>query len=519
MVINGLDTVYPGVTVNGMDISGMDKQEAAASLTDVQVAATVSMPNGDSFIVTAQDVGIDVSPEAMAELAMQQGRSGNIISNTAAYLSKSSRDIMDILKAELDPAAVKSAVEPHVDSYNTAVGGAAYEINGNKLTVLKGAGQMSTDAETISQLVMDTLSASFDAASPMESEFTLSDVKPVSIQSIYDSVFVEAANASYDAATGGIKPSVTGVHFDKTAAQTVYDAADMGDTVTIDLIFTEPEIKAEKAEDLLFRDVLYSCATYLTNYYNRNNNIRLAAAAIDGYVLKPGETFSFNDVVGERTTAKGYLEGTSYIGGKAVPDVGGGICQVSSSLYCCAVYTDLEIVDRSNHMFTVSYLPLGIDATVNWGTCDFQFKNNTDFPIKIEAYIDEEAWDLVVNFHGTKLDDIYAEVTYEIAGVHDYETKEEEDPTLKPGERKLDTSGFYGYLVYTYRSWYTGDGELIETEFLDVSDYSACDEIYLVGPKLPEGENPGENAGENQGTTTPDPAPETPSEGTETPAE
>lgn len=501
----------------------MDKQEVAASLADVNVAATVSMPNGDSFTVNAQDVGIDVSSENIAELAMQQGRGGNIISNTTAYLAKSPCDIMDILKEKLDLAAVKAAVTPHVDAYNEAVGGAAYEINGSKLTVLKGAGQMSTDAETISQLVMETLSASFDAASPMETAFTLGDVKPVSIQSIYDSVFVEAANASYDAATGGIKPSVTGVHFDKTAAQTAYDAAGIGDTVTIDLIFTEPEIKAEKAEDLLFRDVLYSCATYLTGYYNRNNNIRLAAAAIDGYVLKPGETFSFNDVVGERTTAKGYLEGTSYIGGKAVPDVGGGICQVSSSLYCCAVYTDLEIVDRSNHMFTVSYLPLGIDATVNWGTCDFQFKNNTEFPIKIEAYIDEDAWDLVVNFHGTKLDDIYAEVTYEIVGVHDYETKEEEDPTLEPGERKLETSGFYGYLVYTYRSWYTGDGELIETEFLDVSDYSACDEVYLVGPKLPESENPGENAGENTGentgTETPAPAPETPSEGAETPAE
>ena len=310
----------------------------------------------------------------------------------------------------------------------------------------------------------------------------------MSIQDIYNGVFIAPANAAYDPATGGIFPSVTGVSFDIPSAKSVYEKAALGETVTIDLIFTEPEIVAQNADELLYRDVLHSVSTYLTSFYNRTNNIRLAAAAINGYILEPGETFSFNDTVGQRTKAKGYLEATSYIGGKSVPDVGGGICQVSSSLYCCAVYTDLEIVDRSNHMFPVAYLPLGIDATVNWGTCDFKFKNNTDFPIMIEAYIDEDAYDLVVTFHGTKLDNRYAKCTYQIVDVYNFKTIEKEDPKIPQGKTEVETEGVTGYLVYTYRSWYDGNDELIETEFLASSDYDKRDKVVLIPVPLPEPE-------------------------------
>jgi vancomycin resistance protein YoaR len=113
------------------------------------------------------------------------------------------------------------------------------------------------------------------------------------------------------------------------------------------------------------------------------NNIALAAKKIDGVILNPGEEFSYNGTVGQRTESAGFKKAGAYANGKVVQELGGGICQVSSTLYCAVLYANLEITDRTCHYFPVDYLPSGLDATVSWKSPDFKFKNNRDYPIKL----------------------------------------------------------------------------------------------------------------------------------------
>jgi hypothetical protein len=208
------------------------------------------------------------------------------------------------------------------------------------------------------------------------------------------------------------------------------------------------------------------------------NNVTLAAEAINGLILNPGETFSFNESVGQRTSAKGYKEAGAYAGGKTVQEIGGGICQVSSTLYDCVLYADLEVVARSNHMFVVTYLPYGNDATVNWGTVDFKFKNNTDYPIRVETEVVERK--LTIKLHGTKLDDHYIKVEYVTISSAGFNTIEMEDASVAPGTSQVDTSGHGSLAVETYKYFYDGAGALLEKTFIARSSYRAQDRIILV---------------------------------------
>lgn len=150
-----------------------------------------------------------------------------------------------------------------------------------------------------------------------------------------------------------------------------------------------------------FSDVLGSKTTYYnSSVKGRSTNIRLATEAIDGTVLQPGETFSLNGVVGRRTAAKGYQTAIIFQNGKQVEGLGGGVCQVSSTVYGAVLYADLQVTERSSHQFQVSYTPVSQDAAVYYGSQDFQFVNDTDNPIKIAASASNGS--LTVTIYGTK---------------------------------------------------------------------------------------------------------------------
>ena len=139
-----------------------------------------------------------------------------------------------------------------------------------------------------------------------------------------------------------------------------------------------------------YGQTLGTCTTkFAQSNTNRNTNIQLATKACNGYVLQPGATFSFNTVVGQRTKARGYKEAGVYVNGQTDTGVGGGICQVSSTLFNAALESNMTIVARRAHSLPVSYLPRGRDATVSWGGPEFKFKNPYDFPVMIGTYYDK----------------------------------------------------------------------------------------------------------------------------------
>lgn len=221
--------------------------------------------------------------------------------------------------------------------------------------------------------------------------------------------------------------------------------------------------------------------SYGTSSSERSYNIELATKAINGTVLLPGETFSYNDVVGERSKERGYKDASVIVADKIEPGVGGGICQVSSTLYQAVLRTGLKSVERANHSLPVGYMTKGLDATVAWGGIDYKFKNTYDFPIYIEGINVNRT--LIFNIYGdssinNRTYDIYSEILQTI----EPKTQTIDDPNLFEGETRVESQAQQGYKVKSYRKTYE-NGKLINTEVLATDTYNAVNGVIKKGTK------------------------------------
>lgn len=209
----------------------------------------------------------------------------------------------------------------------------------------------------------------------------------VPVNALAQELDAEPVNDTPDRKTGGICPGNYGRRLEKSALEEGLKTLKWGQTFTLPLTYPAPEILGE---DALYQDVLGEYETKHNTNENRNNNLRLLCQALDGYVLRPGETFSYNQVVGERTRERGYLPAPAYSRNRLTDAVGGGVCQGSTTLYNCVLLADLEVVFRACHGAKVTYVPYGLDATVNYLTTDFRFRNQFHFPVKIQAEVTDE---------------------------------------------------------------------------------------------------------------------------------
>ena len=223
--------------------------------------------------------------------------------------------------------------------------------------------------------------------------------------------------------------------------------------------------------------------TTTTKNNNRNTNIKLSAAAINGVTVLPGETFSFNKTVGERTATKGYKEAAAISGGQSRDEIGGGVCQTSSTLFNAVARANLEIVDRSPHAWPSSYVEKGFDATVNWPDLDFQFRNNTDWPIFILAGYENRK--VTVNIYGMSLG---ADVKIDLESIVTKTFPKPEginyvvNTKLAPGESKKTVTARPGYEVQTWKVWYQGKQET-RRELLFTTTYKAYQETVEYNPQ------------------------------------
>ena len=223
--------------------------------------------------------------------------------------------------------------------------------------------------------------------------------------------------------------------------------------------------------------------TTTTSDGKRNTNIQLSAEAISGKTVLPGEIFSFNATTGERTAAKGYQEAPAISGGQSKDEVGGGVCQTSSTLFNAVARADLEIIERNPHAWPSHYIEKGFDATVNWPGLDFKFKNNTEWPVFIIAGYSKRK--VTVNIYGMSLGsdvriDLESEVVRTIPKPEG--TNYVINTSLAPGESKKTVTGRQGYEVNTWKVWYQGNRE-IKREILFKTTYRAYQETIEYNPK------------------------------------
>lgn len=198
----------------------------------------------------------------------------------------------------------------------------------------------------------------------------------------------------------------------------------------------------------------------------RVHNIKLAASFLHGRKIAPGEALSLNHIIGDTTPEKGYREAPVIIGGELLPGYGGGICQISSTLYNAVLLADLEIIERHNHQLAISYLPPGRDATMEYGARDFIFRNNQDHYILIHAVVYDEK--LTCRLFGASMDKEINIETIEIEK-HPPATKHRVDPELPPGEKRVE-EGVPGYIVEVWKNIYMNE-ELISSKKISVDQY------------------------------------------------
>ena len=239
-------------------------------------------------------------------------------------------------------------------------------------------------------------------------------------------------------------------------------------------ISVEPQVllaQVTKAELMNSFRMISSYTTSTTSNSNRNTNVDLSAQAINGVTVNPGETFSFNRTTGQRTPEKGYKEAAAISGGQSVPEVGGGVCQTSSTLFNAVARANLEIVDRSPHAWPSNYVEKGMDATVNWPDLDFKFRNNTDWPIFIVArYANRK---VTVELYGMSLGD---GVSIDLESVTTYtreppkEINYVQNTSLPKGTQKTTIEARTGYTVETWQIWYQ-NGREVDRKLLCTSNY------------------------------------------------
>ncbi len=297
-----------------------------------------------------------------------------------------------------------------------------------------------------------------------------------------------AVNAKFTTSSGRVTiiPSQTGIgpDIEDLAKSLTVELTDESSDRTVELrtAKTEPEITTEKAQAMGIKERI---STYTTTYSPGNkqrvNNIHLLGDALDGALIPPGGTFSFNERAGERTAAKGYQEAPAIVNGKLVPQLGGGVCQVGTTIFNAVFESGLPVVARRNHSFYIDHYPRGRDATVSWGGPDFRFKNSTEHWLLVSVSYTNSS--ITVSLYGTDPGyDVKAEVG-EWRDIKPFRTEEIKDPTMPEGSRVVEDSGVDGKSI-TVKRIVSKDGKVISTDTF-VSNYKPHTQVVRVGTKKP----------------------------------
>lgn len=481
--LNGV--IVNNVYVAGVNLGGMTQAQAMEA-----IQANSDAYNKSTMVVNVMDTQVTLSPAYLGKLniraavkdAYKYGNTGSQARREEERRIAAAKGyIVDITPyLDLDEDAIKRALSELGNTYNTALTQSKYEVTGeapnHKLIVTLGVPEYGLDLNKLYQQVLDAYNR-FEFV--VEGECGMIEPDPIDLETILSGYYVAPQDATFDPKTFEVVEGKDGYGFDIEAVRQQLKDAAYGSTVEIAFAPIAPKVTSQDLSEMLYRDTL---ATYTAEHdsdKDRDVNLRLACEAINGKVLLPGDVFSYNEVLGQRTSAKGYRPGKSYSGNETVETIGGGICQVSSALYYCALVSDLKILARESHGFVTSYMPLGMDATVSWGSLDFRFKNTTDYPIRIEA--SASGGTTTVTLVGTDTRDYYVEMEYEVLNTYDYAlTYKALDANNSQGLRNGDyiEEPYVGYDVKTYRCKYNKETkQLLSRDFEDDSNYRSRDGI------------------------------------------
>ena len=474
--------IVSGVSINNVDISNLSRDDALQKL-NLQLARNTANEltithNDYSTTLKLSDIQSSFDFESAINDAYSIGRSEkNVFINNAKIISTFFH------KTNINPTTSYNSdiLNNEINRINNElpdkVTNSSYKIENNNLIISNSSNgtriQNNLFYDNILNCILNN-NTSFEI--PVE-QF---EADTVDIEAIYNEIHKDPIDAYYSTNPYEIHKEEDGLDFAISLNEAKKIVSQDQETFTIPLKVLKPKVTVKSLGQEAFPDLLASYSTtYSTGNYNRSTNISLAARSVNGYVLMPGETFSYNSTVGQRTAARGYKEAGVYLNGEVTTGLGGGICQVSSTLYNAILLANLEIVERSNHTFKPTYVPAGQDATVSWGAPDFKFKNNRNYPIRITATAGKGS--VSFNVYGLKTSDDYEVkiVSSEIGSIP-FSTQYQETSSLPAGTQKITQAGSNGCKTQTYKILYKNGAEVSRT-LINSDTYKPHNQVVSVG--------------------------------------
>ena len=481
--------IIEGISVLGIDVSNLTVEEATNQInTAIQERFsdennTLILKRGEEETsVTANTFNATFDVDAAIAEAYNIGRDGNIITNNYAILwtKIAKKDIQPTLY--LDEELLNSTIKDISSKMKDRVVENSYYVEDEELIIVRGTAGYIIKEDELKNKIHDQISNIHVNYQVVEIPVEYKEPDPIDLQKIRNEIYKEPQDAYVEKNPTTVHTHVNGVDFGISMEEAEELIKEDKEEYTIPLKITEPEKKLEDLGEEAFPDQLATFSTiYDASNYNRSTNIELAAEKINGTVVMPGENFSFNTVVGKRTVEAGYKEGTAYIGGKVVPDIGGGVCQVSSTLYNTALLANLEIVERSNHLFLTGYVAASRDATVYYGSLDFIFKNTRSYPIKIVASAENGV--CKISMYGIREETEYEVIIQsKVTSYINYTTSYENDSSLEKGKEVVEQTGVNGCRSEGYRILKL-NGKVVSQTLLSKDTYSAREKIVRRGTK------------------------------------
>lgn len=481
-IINmGNEKIIKGIKIAQIDVSKLTKEEAKKLLEEIyfkKMDNEIYLKYGEfESTTTYKALEVEYQINDAIEKAYEIGREGNLLKDNFSIIKSWTKGNQLELDVTIDKEMLEQVVQNINNSIDEAVIQPSYYKENQKLIITSGKEGLKVE---YNQLFEDIYNAVKDDTQSQIINIPMFNAKPdeIDLEKIHQEVYKEVKNAYYTKEPFTIYPESDGIDFDIENAKTLL--VEPKEQYEIPLIITKPTKTTKQIGTEAFPDLL---ATFSTNYQasntNRTTNLKLSAGKINGTVLLPGEEFSYNKIVGERTIAAGYKEAATFSGGKVVDGLGGGICQISSTLYDAVVMANLDITERRNHQFVTSYVGAGKDATVVWGSQDFKFKNTRKYPIRITAIV--QGGVATVQVWGLR-EEVEYDITIETkkTATISYTTQYIQDESLQEGQQKVVQEGNNGRKVEAYKVTRL-NGQIVSKTLLSKDTYNAMKKIVRVG--------------------------------------
>lgn len=482
------ENIITNVFASGIDISLKSQEEAKDILEDkIKAYGEIKLVlnlEGQNYNISANDIGFHATNvDDVVTEAYNYGRSGNLVENNYEILFSKFKNKELNLEFALDNSLYNELVTRLSEASESIAADDKYEVKDNSVVITKGQEGKKIDRETLEGYI---ITAVVNQVPTIEVPVSETTAYAINFEDLYEEVCTKPQNA--EIVKGDVVKIVAekkGFGFDIEEAKKLYKEANAGEVVELKLTEIEPTIKLADLDADLYSNVL---ATFTTSYdtkdSNRVKNLQTASERCNGTVVNPGETFSFHNTIGTRTIANGYAMGNSFVGGKVVKSVGGGICQISSTLYNIVLKTNnLEIVERKAHGMPVVYAEPGLDATIAEGSIDFRFKNNREYPIKISSKLENGF--VVMSILGLEEKD---EPRIELKSVKlttiPAKTINQNDGTMYVGTTKVLQEPVDGCTSEAYKIVKDKNGNVISETLLSKDRYIATDKIVAVGTKV-----------------------------------